>query len=416
MFDQLFERSHALARHTAGPFAEDRRRYLIQCAAQGMAERTLRGAAEYILGVEHYLRLAESPGKRFTLEEIGRAGDGWAQRKCLPPIRISPRLSRQRFICFAKRWLTFIGRYEEPIQVDPFDHLLTQFAEFLRAEKGLAETTIESRCWIISKWLSGLSSGQLLQELTVADIDAVLLHMVVKGGFSRETVGSWASALRSFFRYGEAQGWCRRGLADAIMAPRIFQQDSLPSGPRWQDVRRLLKDSKGNGPARIRDHAILLIFAIYGTRAGEVARLRLDDIDWSKEIISFTRSKMRRRDPFPLTKVVGDAVIRYLQEARPQSTLREIFLTVRAPFRPLTSGALCALVHRPMHALGIKLKHYGPHALRHACATHLINQGLSLKEVGDHLGHRDADTTRIYAKVDLKHLRAIARFDLGGVL
>jgi site-specific recombinase XerD len=280
----------------------------------------------------------------------------------------------------------------------------------------LADTTIESRCWIISKWLSGLSPEQTLQELTVADVDAVLLRMVVNGGFSRVTVGSWASALRSFFRYGDAQGWCRQELANAIMAPRIFQQDSLPSGPPWDDVRRLLKDSKGTSPARIRDHAILLIFAIYGVRAGEVARLRLDDVDWSKEIISFTRSKMRRRDSFPLIKVVGDAVIRYLREARPQSALREVFLTVRAPFRPLTTRALGALVQRPMTALGVKLKHYGPHALRHACATRLINQGLSLKEVGDHLGHRSADTTRIYAKVDLKHLRAIARFDLGGVL
>ena len=88
---------------------------------------------------------------------------------------------------------------------------------------------------------------------------------------------------------------------------------------------------------------------------------------------------------------------------------------MRAPFRPLRSG-LWRIVARRLRPLGVSISHHGPHALRHACATRLLDQGLSLKEIGDHLGHRQPDTTRIYAKVDLAGLRRVAEFDLGGLL
>lgn len=87
-----------------------------------------------------------------------------------------------------------------------------------------------------------------------------------------------------------------------------------------------------------------------------------------------------------------------------------------APFRPLSRGGLGQVVYRRLHALGVTLPHYGPHALRHACATHLLAQGLSLKEVGDHLGHQSPQTTRIYAKVDLAGLRTVGDFELEGLL
>ena len=94
-----------------------------------------------------------------------------------------------------------------------------------------------------------------------------------------------------------------------------------------------------------------------------------------------------------------------------------MFLTLRAPFRPLTAAAAWGRsFSRRLHALGVTLPHYGPHALRHACATHLLEQGLSLKEIGDHLGHQSPETTRIYAKVDLAGLRAVGDFDLEGLL
>jgi len=105
-----------------------------------------------------------------------------------------------------------------------------------------------------------------------------------------------------------------------------------------------------------------------------------------------------------------------LKEVRPRTSRREIFLTVRAPFRPLSAGTMHRVVASRMERLGITSVHRGPHSLRHACAGHLVEEGFSLKEIGDHLGHRSAFSTRIYAKVDLVGLRQVAEFDLGDLL
>jgi integrase/recombinase XerD len=112
---------------------------------------------------------------------------------------------------------------------------------------------------------------------------------------------------------------------------------------------------------------------------------------------------------------VGDAILRYLQIARPRCTSREIFVTLKAPFRPLSAGGMYHVVASRLNILGIQAEHRGPHGLRHACAAHLVEAGLSLKEIGDHLGHHGAFATRTYAKVDLIGLREVAAFDLGGL-
>jgi site-specific recombinase XerD len=181
-------------------------------------------------------------------------------------------------------------------------------------------------------------------------------------------------------------------------------------------VQEILDATAGDQPITIRDHAILMLFAVYGIRSKEVARLQLTDIDWQRETIVFTRSKLAGSQSFPLLPSVGAAIIRYLKEVRPKSPHRQVFLTTRAPICPLSQGAMWAVVSRQLRKRALSIKHHGPHSLRHACATRLINQGLSLKEVGDHLGQRDLEATRIYAKVDLIQLREVANFDLGDLL
>ena len=200
------------------------------------------------------------------------------------------------------------------------------------------------------------------------------------------------------------------------MVPRVFTHAGLPVGPSWDDVRRLLAAAERGRPVDIRDRAILMLLAVYGLRAGEVTALCLKDFDWEREILSVPHSKSQRPRTYPLCRPVGDAVLRYLREVRHRSDRREVFLTVVAPFRPLTTDGLAEIVRRRLHALGLTLPHYGPHVLRHACATHLLAQGLSLKEIGDHLGHRSPEATCIYAKVDLAALRTVADFSLEDLL
>ncbi|HEY2468884.1 MAG TPA: site-specific integrase [Terracidiphilus sp.] len=299
----------------------------------------------------------------------------------------------------------------------PYDDKIVAFADFMRQERGLSETTIGQRCYSVRQFLEQLCNQDCsLASVTVSHIDNILASQVIKGKSARATVQTYESSLRSFLRFAEAREWCNTGVAASIMAPRVFRQESLPFAPSWSDVQQLLARPDGDGPSAIRDRAILMLLAVYGVRAGEVAHLQLEDIDWVKDLIVFIRSKRLGSYCFPLVQGVGQAIIRYLRAARPASPHREVFLTVRAPFCPLTAGTLWPIVSRRLRALNISLKHHGPHALRHACATHLINEGLSLKEIGDHLGHRSLETTRIYAKVDLTRLREVASFDLGGLL
>jgi site-specific recombinase XerD len=418
MFDRLFERSHALSRQRSAPLADERRRYITHCAAQGMAKSTLRFTAELLVAIEGRLRLGDRPNSLISRQEVEDAGALWATRKAVPPIRVRPELSRQRFIREAVRWLAFMNRLQTNIKTaKPYDDKIVAFADFMRHERGLSVATIEQRCHSVRQLLEQLrNQGCPLASVTVSHVDCILAARVSEGNFTRATVQTYASSLRSFLRFAETRGWCNAGVAASIMAPRVFHQESLPSAPSWSDVKKLLGSTDGDSSSAIRDRAILMVLAVYGVRAGEVAHLQLEDIDWKKDLIVFTRSKRLGSHCFPLVQGVGETIARYLRAARPASPHRAVFLTVRAPFRPLRTGTLWPVVGRRLRALGISIKHHGPHALRHACATHLINEGLSLKEVGDHLGHRSLETTRIYAKVDLARLREVARFDLGGLL
>src|SRR5215471_12079692 len=185
--------------------------------------------------------------------------------------------------------------------------------------------------------------------------------------------------------------------------------------PYWPDVQRWIAITADKSARDIRDRAILILLATYGLRSSEVSGLRLEDVNWESEKVSIGRSKQRRAQEYPLVSEAGEAILHYLQKTRPRCTQREIFLTSKAPFHRLSQGALYHLVSSRLSALGIHALRRGPHALRHACAGRLVTEGFSLKEVGDHLGHRSAFATRIYAKVDLAGLREAANFDLGGL-
>jgi site-specific recombinase XerD len=294
---------------------------------------------------------------------------------------------------------------------------LVEFKGFMEKDRGLSPVTIEHRYHSVRPFLDRLlSEDRSLDMISVRNIDSLLAQKVNEQHYARVSVRGYASSLRAFFRYAEMRGWCSAGIAASIMAPRAFQQETLPSGPSWDVVQEILDATSGDQPTMIRDHAILMVLAVYGVRSGEVARLRLDDIDWQKERIVFARAKGGGSHSFPLQECVAAAVVRYLKEVRPKSRHREVFLTRHAPIGPLSGGALWAVVGRQLQGRALSIQHHGPHSLRHACATRLINEGLSLKEVGDHLGHRDPDATRIYAKVDLVRLRQVASFDLGGLL
>ena len=142
-------------------------------------------------------------------------------------------------------------------------------------ERGLSPRTADYRCRDIHEFLARVDeAGLRLDALTVAQVDELLARKVRDEGYARVSVQTYASTLRAFFRYAEGRGWCRPGLAAAIMSPRVFPYETLPAGLSWDDVNRVLTAAQGNRPADIRDRALLMLLAVYGLRAGEVVGLR----------------------------------------------------------------------------------------------------------------------------------------------
>jgi integrase/recombinase XerD len=418
MFDQLFVRSDALTRYLSAPLVDERRQYLTHCAVQGMTKSTLEAKARLLLSIAEYLKLADRPSDTITLSEIKKAATRWSNHNW--PSRQSSHAKRSRdyFIATAAEWLALLNRLQTaPKPVTICDQMLAEFRRFMEEERSLSPATVQSRCSSVRPFLKQLLDlRRSLKRITVSDVDSLLAQRVNEEHYARVSIRDYASSLRSFLRYAEMRSWCPVGIAASIMAPRVFQQETLPSGPTWDVVQEIADATAGDRPIAIRDHAILMLLAVYGVRSGEVARLQLTDIDWQRETITFARSKMAGTHSFPLSLSVGAAIIRYLKEVRPKSLHPQVFLTRRAPVGPISNGAMWAVVSRQLRKRAPFLKHHGPHSLRHACATRLINQGLTLKEIGDHLGHRDVEATRIYAKVDLARLREVADFDLGELL
>ncbi len=406
MFEKLFKCSKAVTKYRTAPLLEERLRFLEYLEGLEFGHEVLRLAARYLLVVTEYLRLPSRQGELIAPAEIEETAVQWSNSS-----RTSDRKARQKFVRHAARWLQFLGWWKPPTPTHRFVEHIVGYENDMRDERGLAPRTISSRCWRVENFLPQLDVP--LAELTVPQIDTAIAEKVTKCGYARNTVVTLVGVLRDFFRFAEQQGWCHPGLAESMRGPRIFSQESLPNGPTWENVRILIAGCEGDKAVDIRNRAILLLLAVYGFRAGEVVGLQLDDFDWEQDRISVKRSKNYRKYVYPLCQSVGTAVCRYLRVARPKSHRREVFLTVYPPFRPLTQVALYALVARKLKPLGIRLSHYGPHALRHSCATHLLSEGLTLKEIGDHLGHRLPETTAIYTKVDMTGLREVADFDLG---
>ena len=169
--------------------------------------------------------------------------------------------------CSSRKWLRFLGRLEQPDnEANPFADLLKDFGTSMRDQRALSAVTIRSRCWHVRKFLGWfMDLNRPFAEVSISDVDA-FLSLKAGEGWSRVSLATSAKALRSFFRHAEMRSWCAAGLASGVDGPRVFKQEGLPVGPSWIDVQQLVMAVSGDQPREIRDHAILLLFAIYVTR------------------------------------------------------------------------------------------------------------------------------------------------------
>ena len=415
MFETLYSYSAAVRRHREAPLAAERAIYLKGLAAQGLARGTILRRARYCLCVAVALR-RWPPDHCFDEQEVEVLASTWATQRAASGRASSPRWPKEHFRFVATEFLRSLRRLRSAPAPAPgrYDDELAEFIASRQADRWLSVATCQSARWQVRRFLDYLEQRDIaLEDIEPTDVDAYFCHMGQR--WSRRSLHTSAKMLRAWFAHCETRCRARPGLADAILLPRIYQHEELPLGPTWEAVAHMLTETTGDHPAALRDHAIILLLSVYGLRSGEVRRLRLDDIDWCHDRIRFVRSKSKRQEKLPIEPRVGNALARYLCRGRPKTDSRIVFLTLRAPHRPLSPGGLYNVVSRHLPDVGAPKKGRGPHGLRHACARHLLESGRSFKEVGDHLGHRSPEATRLYAKVDLTSLRRVAFDDLGGL-
>jgi integrase/recombinase XerD len=415
MFDCIYQRQSVVARHRDGPWAAERTQYLQHLAHEGRAPNTLMNTAAILLAMAHQFddKITDS----VTADDIAHGVDAWLDSSA-PRFSVAHRrgIARTTAIFQTTAWLRHLHRYAEPAApVMPGADLLAELLVTLRDERGFAAATLSNHERTLRPFLAWLADQHRpLADATLSDVSTYFATKSER--WSRATIACHVQSLRTFFRYAAWRRRCPPGFGDMIDAPRLYTHERLPQGPRRSEVQRLVDSTRGDTPAAIRNHAILLLHTVYGFRSGEVRGLMLEDLDWEGEIIRPPRPKQRRVGEYPLVREVGDAIVRYLRHARPPCACRALFVTLKQPYRPLSAGGLGAMVAIRQRRLGQVLRRYGPHGLRHAGATYLLAEGFTLKQIGDHLGHTMVRATEIYAKVDVASLRQVGEIDLSALV
>lgn len=293
---------------------------------------------------------------------------------------------------------------------DCFAGLLEEHLTFLQHHRGLRDATL----YVHRRWgrqflrhLAEHLPDRDLARLTVPIVDEFVLPLArtVGRGTQSQVIQAVRGLLRHFHRTGRVpEDWSR-----FVQGPRRCRLASIPTTIGADEVRRLLTSVDGRSVMGRRNYAILLLLAVYGLRAREVADLRLDDIDWRAGIVRVQRSKTARPLVLPLTAAVGRALVTYLRRGRPRTDAREIFVRHDGlPIRFQKSGPVYAIVRRAFDHAGIRSARRGPHVLRHALATHLVQRGFALKVASDLLGHQHPDSTLPYTKLAIEDLREVA--------
>ena len=301
----------------------------------------------------------------------------------------------------------------EPAASDPGEILCravcSEYREWLQVQRGLAAATVDALMWEARHFLSWYTerTGAVgFMELSIRDIDAYFEMRAP--GLRRKSRKDVAERLRSLMRSLHRTGRTGVDLAPQIIAPMLYAYETIPSALDSDQISAVLKVTRGDrSPMGLRDYAILLLLSTYGMRAGEISRLRLEDIDWRAETLHIRHSKTGAHSLLPLMAPVGEALLNYLRRGRPKTDAREVFICTRAPYRPLSR--FYSEIRRRLEVAGVKPRgKCGPHAFRHARAVSLLRASVPRKVIGDLLGHRSEEATIPYLKLATEDLRAIA--------
>ena len=295
---------------------------------------------------------------------------------------------------------------EASVKSGPIAEVLERYRGYLTSERGLVESSIAVNLLVVEHFCSDtLRRNVGLAELSTAEITAYVAAVAARSsaGWSKKTV----SALASFLRFIHVTGVTAQSLAPAL--PKVAgHRHNVPCELDEHDFERLLGGCDRSRDVGLRDYAILMILWRLGLRRGEVAGLRVDDIDWRRGQIT-TRGKGNRHELLPVPIDVGEAIVSYLQDGhrRVPPGCRALFVQVRAPEGAMSPAGVGDVVARVSRRVGLPAM--GAHRLRHAAATQLVRSGASWPEIAQVMRHRTAAVTVSYATVDSALTRELAR-------
>jgi len=287
------------------------------------------------------------------------------------------------------------GRRQRP---HPFADVVPRFFDYLVEERGLRPDSVLSYRHHLDRFEAYLR--RIGVERIGALSPAILSAFVVERagtGLAKTTVREGSGVLRVFLRYAHREGVLTSDLSGAVEWPQAYRLSSIPRSISWDDVNRVLACVDRRTACGRRDHAMLLLLVTYGLRGREVAALTLDDIDWKRERLAVPERKAGHSTAFPLSAVVGEALLAYLQDGRPQTSDRHVFFRAVAPLQPIGPAAVSARAAHYLKKAGVDVPRPGSHTLRHSAVQRLVDARFDMKTIGDFIGHRSARSTEVYA-------------------
>lgn len=287
---------------------------------------------------------------------------------------------------------------------DAASALIAEFAEYLRSERGLAPMTVGAYSSRAARFLSRYAPDGDPAVITPGDVTSAVLADA--SGLSAGAGQHLACALRAFLRYCHVRGLVTADVSAAALSVTGRRTTMLPRGLEPGTITALLAACDRGEPDGRRDYAAIVLLARLRLRAGEAARLRLDDVNWRAGEIGI-RGKGGQYDVLPLPADAGAAIAAWLRDGRPAVSFREVFTTVTAPTRPLTREAVGWIVRRTCVRAG--LEPFGPHRLRHSAACAMIGAKVPMAGIAQAMRHRSHGVTAIYARAGIDRLRPLAR-------
>ena len=413
MLENYFVKAQTIERIRRSWIAESIEKYVASMEAQGYANHTIQLYVERLVCFGEY---AKSKGANSLADISAFTSDFASDRasQCSTERKDNmQRRTKKDTETVVKQMLAVVlpefkrQSHKRRTELPRFD-FTEKFFVFLQEERGLSKASIcvyEYSLGLFQAYVDGIGMGHI-SELSPAILRGFVVAL--EDRLSKASLLRVLGPVRVMLRYLFRERLVDRDLSMALESPRNYRLAGLPRAITWDEVGQMLATVDLWIPVGRRDYAILLLLVTYGLRAREVAAITLDDIDWKNEKLRIRERKAGHSAVYPLSTVVANAILEYLKKDRPKVSDRRLFCRVDAPKTPLSYKTIVGRARHHLCAAGIPVSMKGSHTLRHTCVQRLVDAQFSLKVIGDYIGHRSPESTRIYSKVDIKSLSEIS--------